>query len=96
MGETKIVEEPTLLLKDPSICFLNCGERIFSWSPDEHQFFSESFRKIAMSFLFCLHNSKLPKLPKYLKFEILKYLAEQFEEEENVNGGNDEKKCIIN
>ena len=74
MGQDSIVNK-TLVMKDPSIKFIQQRNFVDEWKPENHQSCSNSFKEIVLNLLLCLKIQAI-KVPKFVFFIIVRQIYE--------------------
>jgi len=76
-GSESNKNKPTLLINDPSIININGISIDFEWSPDNHKYYSDSFKLEIKLLYLCLkriQNLTQLKIPKFVIYEIIKFI----------------------
>ena len=95
------LKEPTLLLNEPNIKMLICGEKKAEWKSSNHIYYPNSFKSSIFTFVLCLkqfqNEFKTFKIPKFVLFEIInKFDRFDFSPYKNSFTQTPNKKCFIN
>jgi len=95
LGHTMNQNKPVLVMKDEPISILMSQRIDLSWSPQSHLHFPKPFQEAILALMLCSKRLNV-KVPKFVIFEIIKYVGYYSFHKHLPSKTKETRDCILN